>query len=174
MAPNRVCDGAGPGAPCAVPPPPMIPRATAAFACALALLAGCSGSGPGRAKDEILEADKAFSEMSAKQGAQAAFLAYLTSDAKQLSVVPQGADGVKAVFLQLPANAALTWNPSVAEASESGDLGYTWGRFTLTVPMGKNGAHPLVQMGTYSSVWKRQPGGSWKVILYDGHRDLQR
>ncbi len=152
----------------------MNPRATVVLASALALLGGCSESGPGQARDEILAADKAFSEMSAKQGAQAAFLAYLTSDAKQLSVVPQGADGVRAVFMQLPASAALTWTTSHVEASESGDLGYTWGRFTLTVPMGKNGAHPLVQMGTYAAVWRRQPGGSWKVVLYDGHRDLQR
>jgi ketosteroid isomerase-like protein len=152
----------------------MNPRATAVLACALALAAGCSESAPGRARDEILDADKAFSEMSAKQGPQAAFLAYLTSDAKQLSVVPQGADGVKAMFLQLPASATLTWAPSYAEAGESGDLGYTWGRFTLTVPMGRNGAHPLVQMGSYAAVWKRQPGGSWKVVLYDGRRDLQK
>jgi hypothetical protein len=29
-------------------------------------------------------------------------------------------------------------------------------------------------MGTYAAVWRRQLGGSWKVVLYDGHRDLQR
>lgn len=148
----------------------MKPRVAAALAVALVLLAGCSESGPARARDEILASDKAFSALSEKEGPKAALLAYIATDAKLLSVLPQGAAGVNAEFMQLPPTAKLTWYPSYVDVSQSGDLGYTWGRYTLTVPMARR---PLVQMGTYVTVWKRQ-GGAWKVVLDGGHPDGQK
>jgi ketosteroid isomerase-like protein len=156
------------------PPPSMKPRAAVVLATALALLAGCSETGPGLAKEEILAADKAFGAMSEKAGPRAAYLAYLASDAKQLSVLPQGADSVKAMFLQLPPTATLTWYPSYVDAAESGEFGYTWGRYTLTVPPARKGGQPLIQMGTYASIWKHQAMGGWKVVLYGAHPDGQK
>jgi ketosteroid isomerase-like protein len=149
----------------------MNPRASVALAATLALFSGCSGSGPAKAREEILAADKAFSALSEEEGPKAAMLEYVASDAKLLSVLPQGADGVKAEFMQLPLTAKLTWYPSYADVSESGDLGYTWGRYTLTVPMARK---PLVQMGTYVTIWKREVGGGWKVVLDGGHPDGQK
>jgi ketosteroid isomerase-like protein len=158
------------GPPGGHPAPSMNPRASVVLA-ALALLSGCSGSGPARAREEILAADKAFSALSEKEGPKAACLDYFVSDAKLLSVLPQGADGVKAEFMQLPPTAKLTWYPSYADVSQSGDLGYTWGRYTLTVPMARK---PLIQMGTYVTIWKRQVAGGWKVVLDGGHPDGQK
>ena len=159
------------GPPGGHPAPSMNPCAAVVLASALALLSGCSESGPGRARDEILAADKAFSALSEKEGPKAACLAYFVTDAKLLSVLPQGAEGVKAEFMQLPPTAKLTWFPSYVAAAESGDLGYTWGRYTLTVPMARG---PLVQMGTYVTVWRRQAGGGWKVVLDGDHPDGQK
>jgi ketosteroid isomerase-like protein len=152
----------------------MKPRAVVVLACALALLAGCSESGPGQAKDEILAADKAFSSMSEKAGPRAAYLSYLSSDAKHMSVVPQGAAAVNAVFMQLPPTATLTWFPSFVDASQSGELGYTWGRYTLMVPPARKGGQPLIQMGNYTEVWRHQGMGGWKVVLYGAHPDGQK
>jgi ketosteroid isomerase-like protein len=152
----------------------MKPRAAILLATGLALLAGCSESGPGQAKDEILAADKAFSAMSEKAGPRAAYLSYLSSDAKHMSVAPQGAEAVKAVFMQLPPTATLTWFPSFVDAAQSGDLGYTWGRYTLTVPPSRKGGQPLIQMGNYTEVWKHQAMGGWKVVLFGAHPDGQK
>jgi ketosteroid isomerase-like protein len=167
MAPDRLAMGQPGGHPA----PSMNPRASVVLAAAFALLSGCSGSGPAEAREEILAADRAFSALSEKEGPKAACLEYFVSDAKLLSVLPQGADGVKAEFMQLPPTAKLTWYPSYADVSRSGDLGYTWGRYTLTIPMARR---PLIQMGTYATIWKRQGAGRWKVVLDGGHPDGQK
>jgi ketosteroid isomerase-like protein len=149
-------------------------RATVVLACATTLLPGCSDSTPGVAKSDIIAADKAFSAMSAKAGPKAAFLEYVASDAKLLSEVRQGKDGVADMLAQLPPTATLNWEPSFADVSASGELGYTWGRYTLVVPSGKKGREPLVQMGSYVTLWKHMTIGGWKVVLVDRHPDGQK
>lgn len=152
----------------------MNPRLIAVLASAAALLAGCSEPGPGQAKDEIIAADKAFSARSAKDGPKAAFLAYVSNDAKLLSVVRQGPDGVNESFMQLPPTATLTWEPAYVDVAASGELGYTWGRYILTVPSPQAAGRPLVQMGTYATIWKHQAIGGWRVVLDGGHPDGQK
>jgi len=135
------------------------------------LLAACSPSGTEKFKAEVLAADKAFSEASRKQGIQAAFLAVVAPDGKLLGETRPGADGVRTRFMQLPPTATITWEPAFVDVSSSGDLGYTWGRYTLTLPSVVRGKPPSVQMGTYVTVWRRQPGGAWKVVLDGGEAD---
>jgi ketosteroid isomerase-like protein len=149
-------------------------RATVILVSAIAFTAGCSDSSPGVAKTDIIAADKAFSAMSVKVGPRAAFLEYFGSEAKMLSVDRQGKDGVAEIFMQYPPTATLSWEPSYADVSSSGDLGYTWGRYTLFVPSGKKGQQPLVQMGTYVTIWKHMAIGGWKVVLDGGHPDGQK
>jgi ketosteroid isomerase-like protein len=144
------------------------------LASAIALLAGCSESGPGMAKSDIIAADKAFCALSLKSGPEAAFLEYGAPDVKLLSEVRQGKDGVVNMLMQFPATATLSWEPAFADVSSSGDLGYTWGRYTLTVPSGKKGKEPLVEMGTYVTVWRHMAVGGWKVVLDGGNPDGQK
>jgi len=149
-------------------------RLTAVLASALALAAGCSPSGQEKFKSEIVAADKAFAERSAKDGPKAAFLAYISTDGKLLSDTRAGADAVNTLFKQLPPTATLSWEPSFVDVSSSGDLGYTWGRYVLNVPNAKPGQPPYEKRGTYVTIWKRQPGGGWKVVLDGGNPDGQR
>jgi ketosteroid isomerase-like protein len=58
--------------------------------------------------------------------------------------------------------ALLTWKPEVAEVSASGDLGYTSGPFEVRPD--RETSEPS-GYGHYVSVWKRQPGGEWRVVL---------
>jgi ketosteroid isomerase-like protein len=139
-----------------------------------ALLAGCSGTGPGQARDELIQTDIAFSAMSAKSGPKAAFLEYFASDVKLLSEIRQGKDGINDELRQLPPTASLTWTPSFADVADSGEMGYTWGRYTLVVPSQRKGAEPLVQKGTYVTVWKHQALGGWKAVLDGGNPDGQK
>jgi len=55
---------------------------------------------------------------------------------------------------------SLTWDPVYAEIAASGDLGYTVGRYTLSIGSGDSAS---TEEGTYLTVWRRQPDGSWKV-----------
>jgi ketosteroid isomerase-like protein len=47
-----------------------------------------------------------------------------------------------------------------AEASRSGDLGYSWGNYVLAARRGSTG-----QTGFYVRVWVREQTGQWKVAL---------
>lgn len=148
-------------------------RVTALLGSAVALLAGCAPSGPDKSKAEILAADKAFSAMSAKEGPKAAFLANIAADAKLLNDTRVGADAVRAKFTQYPAKATLTWEPSFVDVGASGDIGYTWGRYTFTLPSPKEGSPAYMGRGTYVTIWRRQ-GGVWKVVLDGGNPDGQK
>jgi ketosteroid isomerase-like protein len=152
----------------------MNPRITAVLASVLALLAGCLRSGPEKFKAEILAADKAFSALSAKEGPKAAFLAYITTDGTLLNEMLPGAGGVNNLFMQYPPTATLTWEASFVDVSASGDMGYTWGRYTIFVPSPKKGQLPILKKGTYVTVWKRQIDGGWKVVLDGGNLDGEK
>jgi ketosteroid isomerase-like protein len=56
-----------------------------------------------------------------------------------------------------------------SEVARSGDLGYTWGTFTIaprTVTAGGRGQQTLnIQAGFYVRVWVRERNGQWKVAL---------
>jgi len=138
---------------------------------ALALLAGCSESKVVKAKADILAADRAFNAAAQKDGPKAAFLAFVLQDGKLLGEEQLGAGGIANRFAQLPETATLTWEPAFVDVSGDGDLGYTWGHYTLTVPLPKYGPKPFIKRGTYVTVWKREPSGSWKVVLDGGVAD---
>jgi len=150
----------------------MNPRIIAVLTAAVALFAGCARSDAEKYKAEIIAADKAFSASSAKEGAKAAFLRVIAVDCKLLAADTRaGADAVDFVFRTIPANATLTWEPAFADVCESGELGYTWGRYELNIPIPKTGTPPLIRRGTYVTIWKRQRGGAWRAVLDGGAAD---
>jgi ketosteroid isomerase-like protein len=56
-------------------------------------------------------------------------------------------------------NAPFSWRPEVAAVLASGQLGLTSG--PVFNPDG-------TQFGTFNSVWRREPDGSWKVVFDKG------
>jgi ketosteroid isomerase-like protein len=58
----------------------------------------------------------------------------------------------------------LSWEPTRAEISRGGKLGYTWGRYRAVVS-GK------AREGTYMTVWEKQQNGTWKVLFDTGDPD---
>ena len=60
-------------------------------------------------------------------------------------------------------NWSISWAPLYAEATHSADLGYTTGSFEIheKSPDGT----PLVRKGSYVTIWRKQPDGTWKVAL---------
>jgi ketosteroid isomerase-like protein len=61
----------------------------------------------------------------------------------------------------------LTWDPSRAEVSNAGDLGYTVGEYRIS-GVDADGVHRGVE-GTYVSIWRRQEDGSWKAEMTLGN-----
>jgi ketosteroid isomerase-like protein len=58
----------------------------------------------------------------------------------------------------------LSWEPTHAEISRGGKLGYTWGRYRAVVS-GK------AREGTYMTVWEKEQDGTWKVLFDTGDPD---
>jgi uncharacterized protein (TIGR02246 family) len=64
-------------------------------------------------------------------------------------------------------NNRLTWAPVHVEVSGSGDLAYSFGNFEFR-SIGKDGK-PAIEHGKYTTIWKRQKDGHWKVVLDMGN-----
>jgi len=64
---------------------------------------------------------------------------------------------------------SLRWHPTKAEMMIPGVIGYTVGRWER---IRKNKAGKWMKsIGTYSTTWKKQPDGSWKIVLDSGVSD---
>jgi uncharacterized protein (TIGR02246 family) len=142
-------------------------RAAFGLACALALTAACAPAPPPdtRAADEaaIRTADQALSA-AAKDLDR--FMAAWTADGVMMPPNQPMASGTAAVrttfgaMLAAP-NLNVSWTPTTVDVARSGDLGYSIGTYSLTMdgPDGK----PIADHGKYTTIWKKQTDGTWKV-----------
>jgi len=62
------------------------------------------------------------------------------------------------------AAAPFSWRPEVATVLDSGSLGLTSG--PVFAPDGK-------RIGTFNSVWRREPDGAWKIVFDRGCPDCE-
>jgi hypothetical protein len=65
-----------------------------------------------------------------------------------------------------PKDYQLTWTPTDATMGPSGDMGYTWGHYEGR-SKDANG-NPVLTSGRYITMWRKEPDGSWKVVLDAG------
>ncbi len=130
------------------------------------LIAGCSRlPDPAGEADKLLATDIEFAKKSVESGAAEAFHAFLDADAIQFpanSLPVRGNDSIYAMMKG--GTSVLRWTPREAHVSASGDLGYTWGYYTVTPADSSPPRH-----GKYVNVWKKQPGGLWKVVIDIGN-----
>lgn len=115
-----------------------------------------------------LEAE--FMRAAADKGSQG-YLSYYAENAVEL---PNGAAAIVGKANIAPGmsfldnkNNRLTWTPDGGDISAAGDLGYTWGTFEFR-STDKDGK-AYVEYGKYTSIWKLQKDGSWKVELDMGN-----
>lgn len=109
-----------------------------------------------------------FMNAAAERGS-AGYLAYYADDAVE---IPNGAPLIAGKsniaktmgFLDNKDN-RLSWKPLGGDMS--GDLGYTYGTYEFH-SKDKNG-NPVVEYGKYTSIWKKQKEGNWKVVLDMGN-----
>ncbi len=127
-----------------------------------------------KGKDALMQADIDFSDLSKEKGVKEAFLAFAASDGVLLRpfMMPiVGFDAVKKFMDDGDTNFQLTWAPLYADISSSGEMGYTYGTYSLTF-IDETGAEQT-RFGTYVSIWKLDGAGKWKFVLDTGNPGLQ-
>jgi ketosteroid isomerase-like protein len=121
-----------------------------------------------RENARLLQTDIEFSKKSVEVGAAEAFNMYLADSAIQLPAGGGPVMGRQSISSGMQGNYALQWEPKKAEVSASGDLGYTWGTYTVTTE-DQNG-QKKTSYGKYLDVWKKQNDGSWRVLIDIGNQ----
>jgi ketosteroid isomerase-like protein len=58
---------------------------------------------------------------------------------------------------------AISWQTTKVEVSRSGDLAYSYGPLQTTVDDAEG--NPVTDKGKWVTVWKKQPDGTWKVVI---------
>jgi ketosteroid isomerase-like protein len=120
-----------------------------------------------KSSDVLMQLEAEFAADVAQHG-HAAFVTHFAEDGVEV-VDGGGFDDLEAIRKQppWPEGTALTWTPIKAEMSASGDLGYTYGNYVFT---GKNKEGKLVtSYGKYTSIWRKQKDGQWKVVVDVGN-----
>lgn len=125
---------------------------------------------PKATADTLKQLEAEFMRAAAEKGS-AGYMSYYADEAVE---VPNGAALIQGktniakdmAFLDDKSN-SLTWTPAGADISSSGDLGYTYGNYEFR-SKDKDGK-PVVEHGKYTSIWKKQKDGSWKVVLDMGN-----
>jgi ketosteroid isomerase-like protein len=100
------------------------------------------------------------------RGGGKAFASWFADDAVTLSngkAAVVGRAAIAASASWLPQDYQLTWTPEGARLSPAGDMGFTWGHYEGRAK--DHNGNPIVNTGRYMTVWKKQPDGSWKVVL---------
>lgn len=107
--------------------------------------------------------DREFVQYRLDNGTYNAFAKYLADDAITLPPGAAPKRGLAAILADAgdKPNTTVTWEPETGDIS--GDLGYTWGLFSINTT--REDGEVAKQHGKYASVWKRQPDGQWKIVI---------
>jgi len=121
-------------------------------------------------KIKMMDADRAFSDRSVAKGMKKAFIEYIDSTGVLLRPGQYPLIGAEAInFLSQLNDTSFTlqWEPKGGTIARSGELGYTYGLYAL-----KPSRQDTTIYGTYVSIWKKQPDGSWKFVLDSGNEGV--
>ena len=125
----------------------------------------------GGLEDTLFLVDNQFSDLSVSKGTAEAFLTYAADDVilmRQDLLPITGITELKKHYENgVRKNTTLKWVPVKAEVAESGDLGYTFGKWEFIVK--QQGGRDTSYYGVYVTVWKKQSDGSWKFVLDEGN-----
>ena len=122
-----------------------------------------------QAEKEIIQADLAMSSLATKEGFYKALLQYADDSViiPRLGNLPMiGKTDVNKNWITKPDFTTLTWKPIKAEASKTGDIGYTFGYATFV-------RKDTITYSNYCTIWKKQKNGDWKFV-YDGGNNIPK
>ena len=122
---------------------------------------------------ELMEVDRDFARLSLEIGAHESFLVYIDDSCVLLRPNRQPVIGRKMIeemYSKPDTSFTLKWEPMFAEIAESGDLGYTYGIYT--VEMDSPEGNSVTRDGTYVTIWRKDANGNWKFVLDTGNQGL--
>jgi len=112
--------------------------------------------------NQVRERERAFAKTMADRD-HAAFVSFLADDTVFVSdpAALRGKPAVAAGWKRFydGAQAPFSWDPERVEVLDSGALAFSSG--PVRDPQGK-------RVGTFNSVWRREPGGAWKIVFDKG------
>ncbi len=120
---------------------------------------------------DLLDADRKFSAMSEQKGLRAAYVEFIDNNGVLLrpGMVPlQGGEAMDFITQSNDSSFTMTWEPKSSTIAASGDLGYTYGIYSL-----KPRDADTVLYGSYVTIWKLQPNGKWKFVLQSGNEGVE-
>ena len=114
-------------------------------------------------KVQIIQTELDFAKMADEAGVAAAFYEYAADSAVigRGGKIIKGREAIRDYYEKnLRPGTKLQWTPDFADAS--GDIGYTWGKYTHLV---SDSTGKIIEShGVFHTVWKRQPDGSWRFV----------
>lgn len=117
------------------------------------------------ARATLLNHDRTFSRASSTLGIGKAFMAHSADDVRMFRNDNYPFAGreaaVKALSSRALPNHEVTWEPIAGDVSQSDDLGYTHGTYTVA---GREEPKKITERGNYVRFWKKQKG-VWKVVV---------
>ncbi|MFZ2341137.1 MAG: hypothetical protein WAW07_15625 [Bacteroidales bacterium] len=126
------------------------------------VIASCS-TDTGRDREDIVSTGREFAIMAGEAGVAEAFYHYAADSAVILrgGKLIRGREAIRDYYIQnQKPGTKLLWTPDYTDVS--GDLGYTYGKYTRQVP--DSTGNIIESYGMFHTVWKRQPDGSWRFV----------
>lgn len=122
--------------------------------------------------EELLNVDRQFDKSVSTGGAEA-WASYFHNDGVMVTSgsedVIKGKDNIylamKDVFSTK--DFSLRWEPLSSDISDCGSMGYTYGVYKRKYRNDNN--ELITSTGKYTSIWKKDEYGNWKVILDIGN-----
>jgi len=128
-----------------------------------------SGAAPKDGAQKLVALEAEFMKATAEKGSDG-YISYYADDAVELpngESILEGKETIRKTLGFLDQGMTLTWTPVKADMAASSDLGYTYGDYEFR---GKDkDGKAIVEHGKYTTVWKKQNDGSWKVALDMGN-----
>jgi ketosteroid isomerase-like protein len=136
----------------------------------LGVLFSCAEKPPIANPKVLMDADLAFSDYSLKHGIHNAFIEFAHDSVvllkpKQMPIVGKQSL-IDSYSGKSDSGLVLTWKPETATISQSGELGFTYGIWTLI-------ARGDTSKGTYLTVWKKNSAGQWKYAADTGNDGIK-
>ena len=116
-------------------------------------------------KTEILSTEKQFEQTVKEKGISFGFYTFADENAviKAKDTLIRGRLAIKKYYDgRTMKNEKLEWTPDFVEVSSSGDLGYTYGRYTFSAT--DTSGKEINNKGIFHTVWKKQKDGTWKFV----------
>jgi ketosteroid isomerase-like protein len=123
-----------------------------------------------RQVEELKNVDREFSAYCRDSGMRKAYLEFLDDNGALLRpnhLPMEGANALDFLSQFEEEDVEINWEPSNGDVSSSGDLGYTYGIYTII-----NKKASDTTSGTYLMIWKKQKSGMWKLVMDSGNNGL--